>query len=66
MLLSGSKSFTKTKNPYSWNQISNMLYFQSPAGVGFSINKDKSYIYNDSRTAQDSLQALKLWYQRFP
>lgn len=66
MLLSGSKFFTKTKNPYSWNQVSNMLFFESPAGVGFSINDDKGYIYNDLRTAQDSLKTLQEFYKRFP
>lgn len=65
-LLSGSKKFTSIKNPYSWNQVSNMLFFESPAGVGFSINDDKSYVYNDTRTAQDALKALQMFYKRFP
>lgn len=43
-----------------------MLFFESPVGVGFSINNDKDYVYNESRTAKDSLQALNLWYARFP
>jgi carboxypeptidase C (cathepsin A) len=66
MLLSGSKSFSKNKNIYSWNQISNMLFFESPAGVGYSVNNDKSYIFTDPRTAQDGLAALNLFYKRFP
>lgn len=66
MLMSGSKKFSAIKNPYSWNQISNMLFFESPAGVGFSINDDTDYVYNDDRTAQDGLKALQEFYKRFP
>lgn len=66
MLMSGSKNFASVKNPYSWNKVSNLLFFESPAGVGFSINDDKNYVYNDTRTAQDALKALQLFYQRFP
>ena len=66
MLMSGAKNFASGKNPYSWNQVSNMLFFESPAGVGFSINDDDSYSYNDTNTAKDALKALQLFYQRFP
>lgn len=66
MLMSGSKKFSSIKNPYSWNQISNMLFLESPAGVGFSINDDKDYAFNDTRTAQDALKALQVFYKRFP
>jgi carboxypeptidase C (cathepsin A) len=46
MLYSGSKQFASYFNPYSWNQKANLLFFEAPPGVGFSINKDPSYVYN--------------------
>mgnify|MGYP000470465134 FL=1 len=46
MLYSGSKQFASYFNPYSWNQKANLLFFEAPPGVGFSINKDQSYVYN--------------------
>lgn len=66
MMPSGSKSFSPYINPYSWNQKANLLFFENPPGVGFSINQDTSYVYNESRTATDSVIALKAWYEKFP
>lgn len=43
-----------------------MLFLESPPGVGFSINKDPSYTYSDSRTAQDNLMAISQWFKKFP
>ena len=66
MMYSGSKSFANYWNPYSWNQKANLLFFESPPGVGFSINKDQSYVYNESRAAADNVAATKAFFNRFP
>ncbi len=33
------------KNPYPWNKKANVLYLESPAGIGFSYSLDE-YNYN--------------------
>lgn len=62
MIYSGSKKFASYANPYSWNKHANVLYFESPPGVGFSVNQDSDYVYNESRTAADSVLALQKWF----
>ncbi len=32
-----------TENKQSWHKISNLLFLESPAGVGFSFNLDKDF-----------------------
>lgn len=67
MLHQGAEQLAPNKNPYAWNANANMIFIESPPGVGFSINEDPAYNqYNDSRTAQDNLAALKVWFQKFP
>ncbi|XXG51793.1 hypothetical protein AAC387_Pa03g0288 [Persea americana] len=55
-------------NPYSWNQVANMLFLDSPVGVGFSYsNNSQDLLTNgDERTAKDSLAFLQKWFKRFP
>ncbi|XP_021494136.1 lysosomal protective protein [Meriones unguiculatus] len=53
-------------NPYSWNLIANMLYIESPAGVGFSYSEDKMYVTNDTEVAQNNYEALKDFFRLFP
>ncbi|XP_004698081.1 lysosomal protective protein isoform X2 [Echinops telfairi] len=53
-------------NPYSWNLVANMLYLESPAGVGFSYSDDKHYVTNDTEVAQSNYEALKDFFCLFP
>uniref|UniRef100_A0A8C9DHM0 Carboxypeptidase n=1 Tax=Prolemur simus TaxID=1328070 RepID=A0A8C9DHM0_PROSS len=53
-------------NPYSWNLIANMLYLETPAGVGFSYSDDKGYATNDTEVAQSNFEALKDFFSLFP
>ncbi|KAF4023706.1 hypothetical protein G4228_015336 [Cervus hanglu yarkandensis] len=46
--------------------IANMLYLESPAGVGFSYSDDKSYATNDTEVAQSNFEALKDFFCLFP
>uniref|UniRef100_A0A672N674 Carboxypeptidase n=1 Tax=Sinocyclocheilus grahami TaxID=75366 RepID=A0A672N674_SINGR len=53
-------------NPYSWNKIANVLYLESPAGVGFSYSDDKKYTTNDTEVATNNYLALKEFFRLFP
>uniref|UniRef100_A0A804MH17 Carboxypeptidase n=2 Tax=Zea mays TaxID=4577 RepID=A0A804MH17_MAIZE len=57
-----------TRNEYSWNKEANMLYLESPAGVGFSYSTDPAFYegVGDSMTARDNLKFLQGWFARFP
>lgn len=41
-------------NRYGWSRFSNMLYLESPAGVGFSFCDDLPCTSNDTSTAEDA------------
>ncbi|CAL1374420.1 unnamed protein product [Linum trigynum] len=55
-------------NDYSWNKEANMLYLESPAGVGFSYSANTSFyeLVNDTITARDNLAFLQQWLIKFP
>jgi len=43
------------------------LFIDNPAGVGYSINKDSKFVYNDKNTAQDTMDALVDFFtSKFP
>ncbi|XP_020575744.1 serine carboxypeptidase 24 [Phalaenopsis equestris] len=55
-------------NKYSWNREANILFLESPVGVGFSYTNTSSDLKKsgDERTAEDSLIFLIRWMERFP
>ncbi|KAJ8439369.1 hypothetical protein Cgig2_022506 [Carnegiea gigantea] len=56
------------RNKYSWNNVANVLFLESPAGVGFSYG-NVSAIYQetgDLSTAKDAYIFLVNWLERFP
>ncbi|KAK9098190.1 hypothetical protein Syun_025235 [Stephania yunnanensis] len=55
-------------NKYSWNKEANLLFLESPAGVGFSYTNTSSDLKDtgDKRTAQDALVFMNGWMSRFP
>uniref|UniRef100_A0A674PKX4 Carboxypeptidase n=1 Tax=Takifugu rubripes TaxID=31033 RepID=A0A674PKX4_TAKRU len=53
-------------NPYSWNKIANVLYLESPAGVGFSYSDDQKYSTNDTEVSMNNYLALKEFFRLFP
>lgn len=52
-----------TKNVYSWNEVSNLLFLESPGIVGFSTDKDYEFHYTDDQTADDAFKAIKNFLQ---
>lgn len=54
-------------NPFSWNRVANVLFLESPAGVGFSYSLNASdYNTGDDQTAADQYAALLAFLERFP
>eukprot|EP00249_Psilotum_nudum_P003267 c16661_g1_i1 orf=484-1947(+) len=55
-------------NEYSWNRVANILFLESPAGVGFSYSNTSSDLTEsgDMQTAEDSHTFLVRWFKRFP
>ncbi|GFP84549.1 serine carboxypeptidase-like 40 [Phtheirospermum japonicum] len=54
-------------NEYAWNTVANVIFLESPAGVGFSYsNTSSDYVTGDKQTASDSYTFLVNWLKRFP
>jgi carboxypeptidase C (cathepsin A) len=55
-------------NEHAWNKFSNMLYIESPAGVGFSrcSGIKECNHYDDDQSAQDNLTAVLSFFEKFP
>jgi carboxypeptidase C (cathepsin A) len=53
----GATNFTF--NDWSWNNNANMVYIESPAGVGYSICGDPAECkFDDNNSADDNLVAV--------
>ncbi|KAL1545233.1 Serine carboxypeptidase-like 40, variant 2 [Salvia divinorum] len=59
---------TLYRNPFSWNQGANVVFLESPAGVGFSYSNTSADLESngDRRTAIDNYNFLVNWLERFP
>jgi len=54
-------------NRWTWTNISNMIFLEAPAGVGFSYSNDPAdYSTNDQQTALDNYHFLQNWFKAFP
>lgn len=54
-------------NSMSWNRASNLLFIESPAGVGWSYsNTTSDYNIGDASTANDMLSFFLKWFEKFP
>ncbi|KAK9159694.1 hypothetical protein Syun_006035 [Stephania yunnanensis] len=54
-------------NPSSWSKVSNIIYLDSPAGVGLSYSKNQeSYVTGDRETASDTHTFLLKWFEKYP
>jgi len=59
---------TLSRNINAWNNVANVIFLESPAGVGFSYsNTTTDYdLSGDERTADDAYVFLVKWLERFP
>ncbi|KAM0881643.1 hypothetical protein ACQ4PT_032805 [Festuca glaucescens] len=59
---------TLSRNKHAWNNVANVLFLESPAGVGFSYSNTSSENSEsgDTRTAVDAYIFLLNWLERFP
>ena len=63
----GSDGKTVTIDPHSWNTLANVLYLESPVGVGFSYtNRSQQFVNTDDTTAQLNRLALVDFFKKFP
>ncbi|KAG7349775.1 serine carboxypeptidase [Nitzschia inconspicua] len=55
------------ENPFSWNKRANMIYVESPVGVGFSFSDfSDDYKTGDAQTAIDNYIFIRQFLDRFP
>ena len=67
VLLDGDTTYTK--NNYTWNNETNILYIEQPAGVGYStcdnVSAPQDCVHTDNSSAHDNLQVLLGFFEKF-
>jgi serine carboxypeptidase-like clade 2 len=53
-------------NRYAWNRKVNLVWLESPAGVGFSGELQDASYYNDDNVAAKTYEFLQLFFDKFP
>jgi len=53
-------------NAFNWAQLANVLYIESPGGVGFSIDTPTPTNWTDDLAAEYNFRALQSFYKKFP
>ncbi|RHZ06767.1 hypothetical protein DYB26_014753, partial [Aphanomyces astaci] len=54
------------RNPYAWNRKANMVFLESPAGVGFSQPVLNDTDYNDNFTTDRAYEFLEQFLELYP
>jgi len=66
----GPFSVTKVQklmpNPYRWNKIANMIFFEQPVEVGFSWTSAEIDVFSDQQAAEDNADFVEGWFDLFP
>jgi carboxypeptidase C (cathepsin A) len=56
-----------SRNNHTWNEVANVVYLETPAGVGFSYCKDKTpCAFTDHSQADDNFAFLQEFFHAYP
>jgi carboxypeptidase C (cathepsin A) len=62
-----NKDMTISMNEHAWNKVSNMVFIEAPAGVGFSKPGSPADLKTgDEQTAIDNYNLIQAFLKRFP
>lgn len=53
-------------NPFTYARIANVMFLEAPPGVGFSYREDGDYSITDTQNAENNLQAVLSFFDKFP